>query len=194
MRSRARLAAVVVAAATIALASLPAHAQEPPAEESVRLAVRNPTGDLTLTLHNATRYADPWPGAIFEPVCTAPCEASLAPGAYHFAVASGTEPPVSLEELVRFDETATLELHYESHSATRTAGWWTYAAGLGATLAGIVYLGLTVESDDGIQSGDVRNAVIGGGLSLVGLAVMTIGLVLAFTPDTAAVEVIRAAP
>lgn len=132
----------------------PASARAPASDGSVRVRVA-PTGGGPFTLHQLRATASAQiPGSFatvtadaFGPLCNAPCELQLQPGAYWFGVSQGSGralradgPPTTVA-----GESLDLEIHYEDRGAVRAMGWVSWVVGL-LGVGGIGTLGVFTDS------------------------------------------------
>lgn len=94
------------------------------------VSLRFAGAQLGLSLHWATwtvagyaaRYGSRWAAlAQYERLCTAPCELTVSPGAYDFALSHGGAP-VALPGPTQIPTAGTLRGTYVSHEGRRTAG------------------------------------------------------------------------
>src|SRR6266508_3122062 len=125
---------------------------------------------------------------LYEPICTAPCDATMASGTYRLALSKDAGVPIAADEAVVL-KAGTNELRgtYTSYQGTRTAGWIVL---LGSVVAGtaVILTKLGAETQQRCiytcreETTTYTHWAIGGGIMLVGGIV---GAVLALKSDEA---------
>lgn len=154
-------ASEVVRVGSAATPPLMAPLPPPPvamAAPGVRLRVIGDTDGLTLHELTGTANVTVWTGNgvgsarvdSFAPLCTAPCEHTLAPGTYTLGVSSGDgNAQRAGHSLWSFDHDTTLELEYESREGIRIGGWVIFGVGTAGFL-GLTLLPLATNDYDNL--------------------------------------------
>lgn len=72
---------------------------------------------------------------VYQPICEAPCDATLLSGRYRMALSLGGGPPVEVPQPVQLIGDSVVEGKYVDKRRLRRAGWATFAAGAVAGMA-----------------------------------------------------------
>jgi hypothetical protein len=161
----------------------------PPARRTVRVHVDATSDDLTLqrVTGTATAVVSSGNGGFaqvqidqFAPLCSAPCDIELEPGAYTLGISLGQGSARRADHnLFTFSSDTSIALDYESREGLRIAGWVTFIVG-GLTGLGVMLAPVLSGSDDFLIP-----MIAGGAIVLVAEVV---GLALAFLNDHADIQ------
>ena len=119
----------------------------PPVDPGVTLHVTGTSPGLMLHRLTATATVTVWTGngvggALidqFEPICAAPCDATVPPGTYTMGISSdGGTPRRAGHAAFNVDRDLSLQMEYESREGIRIGGWFIFGVGTAA------FLGLTL--------------------------------------------------
>lgn len=161
--------------ATASVSATPAAPTPAPAEVApAPAATAKPTLALTFTAAAGTTLHQK-AGEAYTPLCTAPCEATLAPGTYRLGLSQGgavvpVASPVSVASTSK-----ELVGRYASATPSMIGGAVVAAASIAGAVLGIVG---TTSTEDGEPTDYVPlgAGVVGGSLGLaVGIAMMLVG-------------------
>ena len=78
----------------------------------------------------------------YQPICEAPCEATLLSGRHRVALSLDGGKPVNVKQPIELSEEAVVEGRYVDKRRLRKAGWATFAAG---TIAGMAMMFASVN-------------------------------------------------
>jgi hypothetical protein len=123
----------------------------------------------------------------YQPICTAPCEASLLTGRHRFALSLEGGQPLELTESVDILEDSIVDARYVSKAKLRKAGWGLFVAG---TITGLAMMFASVNySNDYYYNDQIRNR----GVFYTGVGLFTgsiiAGAALAAQRDEASIRV-----
>jgi hypothetical protein len=110
-----------------------------------------------MTLHLRSGGDATGVGWHYDPVCTAPCDATIRPGEHHMAVSYKGRKPVEPDEPVTLSGPSQLRAAYVDRQGTRTGGWILlgFSGAIGGTL---VLLPLLAAAQCNQMASDYANA------------------------------------
>ncbi len=123
----------------------------------------------------------------YQPLCTAPCEASLLTGRHSFALSLNDGPPLDVSRAIDITDNSIVDARYVSKAKLRKAGWGVFVAG---TISGLAMMFASVNySNDYYYQDEIRNpGVFYTGVGLFAGSIIA-GAVLAAQRDEASIRV-----
>lgn len=82
----------------------------------------------------------------YQPICEAPCQATLLSGRHRFALSLGGGRPVDVAQPIELTSDSVIEGQYVDRRRLRKAGWATFAAGAVAGMA-LMFGGVDYSND-----------------------------------------------
>lgn len=101
----------------------------------------------------------PYYGAVvtksYQPLCTAPCEATMLTGRHSFALSLNDGPPLDVSRAVDITDNSIVDARYVSKAKLRKAGWGVFVAG---TISGLAMMFASVNySNDYYVDDQIRS-------------------------------------
>lgn len=123
----------------------------------------------------------------YQPICVAPCEATLLSGQHHLAVNLQGGPPMNVGT-IDLTGNAIVDTTYVNRRKLRVVGWSVFVAGAVSGIA-MMFASVNYNNTDFNRGDDIRNrGVFFSGVGILGASIIT-GSVLAAQRDKASVTV-----
>ena len=123
----------------------------------------------------------------YQPICVAPCEATLLSGQHHLAVNLQGRPPMNVGTIDLTGD-AIVDTTYVNRRKLRVAGWSVFVVGAVAGIA-MMFASVNYNNTDFNRGDDIRNrGVFFSGVGILGASIIT-GSALAAQRDKASVTV-----
>ncbi len=92
----------------------------------------------------------------YQPICEAPCQATLLSGTHRMALSLRGGPPVNVSQPVALTEDAIVEGRYVDKRRIRKAGWAVFISGAVAGLA-MMFASVNYRTDPFVTGNQIRN-------------------------------------